>query len=96
MTERSLFNVACKLLGLFSLFRGISSLIWAFVASRFALEILFEPAEMASWFTGAGYIVFGLFLCASSSGVTRFLFRLDGPLDETQHHDLESPPSADR
>lgn len=82
MTERSLFNVACKIAGLWILFVGISSVLWGFLASRFHEDIYFDPPEAASWFSGALYIIFGLLLCGRSSWLTRLMFRLDGPLDE--------------
>ena len=86
MTERSLFNVVCKITGLFFLLRGVSSLLWGFLASRYEGSAYFDPSEGASWFTGAVSTAIGLFLCCRSSSVTRFLFRLDGPLDETNEN----------
>ena len=82
MTERSLFNVVCKIVGLWLFFEGASSLLWAFAASRFYDIGPFHPPESFSWFAGALYVVFGLLLAGRSSWFTRFMFRLDGPLDE--------------
>jgi hypothetical protein len=82
MTERSLFNVACKLLGLWWLSQGVGGLIWAFLASRFASpELPFDPPESTSWMAGALYAMLGLFFCARSSWVTRVFFALDRELD---------------
>jgi hypothetical protein len=82
MTERSLFNVACKLLGLYFFFRGVTSLVWAFLASRFDSTLTpFEPTELASWFSGAVYTVFGFLFCGRSSWITQVMFRLDGAVD---------------
>jgi len=86
MTERSLFNVVCKSTGLFVLLQGVSSTAWAFIASRYEGSTLFEPSEGASWFTGAVFTAIGLLLCCRSSSVTRFLFRLDSPLDEANEN----------
>ena len=83
MTERSLFNVICKIVGLWMLIQGISSLVWAFVASRSSGQVPFDPSEGASWFSGAVYTCLGLVLTCRSSAMTRFVFRLDAPLDET-------------
>jgi len=77
MTEKSLFNVACKILGLVMLFQGLSSLVWAFIASRFSNNTLFDPSESASWFSAAVYTTVGLFFCARSSWVTKVVFRMD-------------------
>jgi len=81
MSERSLFNVLCKLLGMWMVFQGITSLVWAFLASRYSDQIPFDPPEFASWFSGAVTTVFGVFLCTRSSKLTRFLFGLDASLD---------------
>ena len=83
MTERSLFHVVCKIVGLWLLIQGISSLVWAFIASRYSGQIPFDPSEGASWFSGAVYTCLGLVLMCRSSAITRFVFRLDAPLDET-------------
>ena len=46
MTERSLFNVACKLIGLWLLFHAGSAFVWAFLASRFYSNYsVFDPDE---------------------------------------------------
>jgi len=90
MSERSLFNILCKLLGMWMTFEGISSLVWAFLASRYSDQIHFDPPEMASWFSGAVTIAFGLFLCTRSSRLTQFLFELDGSLDSQEKFDSES------
>lgn len=82
MTERSLFNVICKFLGLWILYEGVTSLVWAFIASRYSDRIPFDPPEFASWFSGAVSTIFGLFLCGRSSWLTKVLFGIDGPLDE--------------
>ncbi|TWU42982.1 hypothetical protein Q31b_20160 [Novipirellula aureliae] len=81
MTERSLFNVACKLLGLWLLFRAVSAFVWAFLASRYASYFLTEPPEVFGWFSGTVALVFGLFLCCRSAWLTQLLFRIDRPLD---------------
>jgi hypothetical protein len=81
MSERSLFNVLCKLLGMWMVFQGVTSLVWAFLASRYADQIPSDPPEFASWFSGAVTTVFGVFLCTRSSKLTRLLFGLDGALD---------------
>ena len=82
MTERSLFNVVCKIAGLFILIQGITALVWGFLASRNTGNMPFHPSEGESWFTGAVFTALGFFLCCRSSAVTRLLYRLDGPLDE--------------
>lgn len=85
MTERSLFNVACKLLGLWWFATGVGGLVWAFLASRFSSpELPFDPPESTSWLAGALYAALGMFFCARSSWVTRFMFTLDGELDSRQ------------
>lgn len=81
MTERSLFNVACKLLGIWLLFRAMSAFVWAFLASRYADYFLTEPPEAFGWFSGAVALIFGIFLCYRSAWLTQLLFRIDGPLD---------------
>ncbi len=81
MTERSLFNVACKILGLVLIMQGISSLVWAFLDSRFFERLQVSPSEASSWFYGAVYTTLGILFCARSSWITRFVFRLDGELD---------------
>ncbi len=87
MTERSLFNVACKILGLVLLMQGISSLVWAFLDSRFFERLHVSPSEASSWFSAAVYTLLGLLFCARSSWITRFVFRLDGELDSRPKND---------
>lgn len=82
MSERSLFNVICKFMGLWMLYQGATALLWAFIASRSTDRIAFDPTEAASWFSGAVATVFGLLLCGRSSLITRVLFGFDSPLDE--------------
>lgn len=84
MSERSLFNGACKIVGLWSVYSGVVSLFWAFLASRFSEQTwaAFNPSEVESWFFGGAQTVFGLLLCGRSSWLTRLLFGLDGPLDD--------------
>ena len=91
MSERSLFNVACKILGLWVIYGGLTSLIWAFLASRFAdrVTIQFNPSEFDSWFFGGAQTVCGLLLCGRSSWLTRLLFGIDGPLDSRDNAVLE-------
>ena len=81
MTERSLFNVACKLLGLWLMFRAVSASVWAFLAGRYSEHFLLEPPEAFGWFSGAVAMAFGLFLCCRSGWLTQLMFRIDGPLD---------------
>jgi hypothetical protein len=90
MTERSLFNVLCKSLGLWMTFQGVTALIWAFLASRYSEQIPFDPPEFASWFSGAASAAFGVILSTRSSKITRFLFGLDGPLDAVGQHSADS------
>ena len=86
MTERSLLNVANKVLGTFMVIQGVSGLVWAFLASRYTSL----QSEAADGVYGALFIVIGLLLCGRSSYVTRFLFRLDGPLDEHSLDDAKA------
>lgn len=81
MTERSLFNVACKLLGLWLLFRAASSFFWAFLASRYSEQFLLEPPEAFGWYLGTVSLLFGAFLCCRSGWITQRLFAIDVPLD---------------
>lgn len=77
ITEKSLLNVACKILGLWMLIQGLSSVVWAFIASRSDGNTPFDPSEGSSWFSGAVFTTVGLFLCTRSSWITRILFQID-------------------
>lgn len=82
MTERSLFNVVCKLIGLWLLFRAAWAFIWAFLTSRFYENYsVFHPEEELGWSTGAVWLLVGLFLCSRSGWLTQMVFRIDPPLD---------------
>jgi len=87
MSERSLFNVACKLLGLWLLFQSGTAFIWAFLMSRYNTNYsVFDPEEDLGWISGAVSMVVGLLLCCRSGWVTKLVFRIDGPLDADPAH----------
>ena len=82
MSERSLFNVACKLLGLWLFFHAAAAFVWAFLASRFDHTYsVFDPDEDLGWSTGAVWLIAGAFLCYRSGWLTQLIFRIDPPLD---------------
>jgi len=88
MTERSLFNVACKLIGVWLLFHAGSAFVWAFLASRFNHNYsVFDPEEDMGWSTGTTWLIVGAFLCCRSGWLTQLVFRIDPPLDS-------EPPAA--
>lgn len=82
MTERSLFNVACKLLGLWLLFRAGSAFVWAILASRYYdTYSVFDPSEDLGWTSCAVSLLIGLILCCRSGWLTQLMFRIDPSLD---------------
>ena len=82
MSERSLFNVACKLLGLWLFFHAAAAFVWAFLASRFDHTYsVFDQAVDFGWSTGAVWLIAGAFLCCRSGWLTQLIFRVDPPLD---------------
>ena len=82
MTEQSLFNVACKISGLWMLLQGVSLVVWAFLSSRLdAAYVQYGGGESANWISGAIYTTMGLFFCSRSSWLTRLVFALDAELD---------------
>ncbi|MEX0938128.1 MAG: hypothetical protein WDZ59_09740 [Pirellulales bacterium] len=84
MNERALFNVISKVVGFLMLLSGLSSLLWAFLASRYEQQynMPFDPGEGLSWFTGGASTLVGAFLCLKSSALTRWLYRIDPPLED--------------
>ncbi len=82
MSERSLFNVACKLLGLWLFFHAAAAFAWAFLAGRFDHTYsVFDPDEDLGWSSGAVWLIAGTFLCCRSGWLTQLIFRIDPPLD---------------
>jgi hypothetical protein len=89
MTERSLLNVALKLIGLWLLLAGVYSLFWAFLSTLYPWQMSYwVRPEALNWISAALYTAAGLLLCGGSSWLTRLLYQLDGPLDEN------SPPDS--
>lgn len=90
MSDRSLFNALCKLLGMWLTFQGLTSLVWAFHMSRYTGLNSTDPMAYSEWFSAAVTTAFGVFLCTRSSNLTRFLFRFDGSLDSEEPSDSET------
>ena len=74
MDQKSIFNVGCKLFGLYSVVSGSY-----YVATTLFTSMIsgFMSTDASIWLPGAWYLVLGCVLCIVSSWLTRAVYLLD-------------------